>query len=205
MCVDRWNIVREQAGLILGKGSHFVGDIWTEWIDNESLPPLHLDANEWAGSVESYDGDTEFVMKYNGDEFSFRPMEHPFWGVGDPGVRPGTWLSVESEYTGISVNSDPSGCLWAKAIEWATMFLGRPPAETGDEALGVFELLDRPEANGDFTIELITSDFLAPGQLAEMVRLLADKDPNFDPEAVAVSCPEFAGTAEQLLTQEPQT
>ena len=195
---DRWTIVRLATGLTLGKGAHFVGQLWLEWCDNEQLPPFHLDAESWEGSMEG-DGKTDFMLTCDGSDFGFSPREHELWGEAVPGVRPGIWLSVEEEHTGISIESDNRGCLWGKRAEAGMMFFGRPASETPNPAVHVLDLLSHDAMNGDFGIARVASDFLKPSELADILDSISAHDPNFDPDYVEVTCPDFDGCATELF------
>lgn len=181
-----WDDVRRADGLILDRDASFVGEIWLEWFDAELIPPFHLDADAWEGAVCGADTESTFRVTHHGDPCTFQATEHRLWGVGPPGIRAGTWLSVGGEYAAASVHADVRGCLRGDMSESGTIFLGRPSSAEPSPADHLSEVTDSLFGGGQFEISELSSDFLTTAELASHIGLVESLDPNFDPDTLTV-------------------
>ena len=192
-----WNEVFEDPHLYLARDTKFIGPMWEDCFD-DTMPPLHVDAESWVGAVQPYGEEGEWQAWFDGEMHRLAPDGHELWGTDPVRIPAKDWLSIEAEYAGIVIRSDEFGCVWGGFAERAEVFFGRP-ASVGEQAVDyLWELLSTPWTDCDFTVSSVECDSLGPAGMLKLVASVGAMDPNDDDSETEVSCMGFSGTAEEL-------
>ena len=192
-----WDEIFEDPHLYLARDTKFIGPMWEDCFD-DTMPPLHVDAESWVGAVQPYGEEGEWQVWFDGDMRQLGVVGHGLWGTDPARIPAKDWLSIESEYTGIVIRSDEFGCLRGWFAERAEVFFGRP-ASVGERAVEyLWDLLSTPWTDGDFTVSSVGCDSLDPAGMLELVDAVGAMDPDYDESETEVTCEGFSGTAEEL-------
>ena len=198
----RWDTVRLNDNLQLGRDAAFAGELWSHWFEEEMLPPFHLDPDAWAGSVDNgfpASNHQRFEVTVDASPSRFDPYELNLWGPEPAKIRAGTWLSLEHYYGGAFVSADEHGGLWGSMPEFGVVFLGRPTSEDPSPADAIESVLATLYGGGQMDFDSMESDLLDAQQMSRHIATLRALGPNFDPDDIYVNCVGFNGTVTELL------